>query len=355
MIETAEHSHLNSEISDQELYKLLERQGRDVPFSSMTDSALDPDYYPHNDNDSGGLDALEKAQISLRDRMNLLKEVDLRQLGSVFYDKRKRKSTGNADIDIIICANDLNSMVEGKRIRKERIVMVDGKGSGYGNSVPILSENIEKESGSGVNDTSTVASLRRSRPWSHQEFCVLCGINPANDRMLSKSATHGSRVLLSECDMTPLKCAHCPFIFHSNCIAPPQNTSDGFKNKKTTVDIPRTTGTFICPHHRCCLCNRSTAAAGGLLFRCIGCLTSYCEDCLPQVRSLLFCYDTLNILMQLLLFKQSLSFLMLGRDRKHREMSPAGDAWIRVEAIVLHSLSYVLPVGRLEALGHSDR
>ena len=271
-----------------------------MPFtcSSITDSALDPDYYPHNDNDSGCLDALEKAQISLRDRMNLLKEVDLRQLGSVFYDKRKRKSTGNADIDIIICANDLNSMVEGKRIRKERIVMVDGKGSGYGNSVPILSENIEKESGSGAVDTSTVASLRRSRQWSHQEFCVLCGINPANDHMQTKSAAHGSRVLLSGCDMTPLKCAHCPFIFHSSCIAPPQNTSDGFKNKKTTVDIPRTTGTFICPHHRCCLCNRSTASAGGLLFRCIGCLTSYCEDCLPQVRSQLFCYDPLNILMQ---------------------------------------------------------
>ena len=39
---------------------------------------------------------------------------------------------------------------------------------------------------------------------------------------------------------------------------------------------------FICPHHRCTICNRSTAAAGGLLFRCIACVTAYCEDCLPQ-------------------------------------------------------------------------
>jgi len=270
VIETAEHSHLNSEISDQELYKLLERQGRDVPCSSYSNNLVD-------DKD-GGLDELEKAQISLRDRMSLLKEVDLRQLGSVFYDKRKRKSTGNADMDII--ANDLNSLVEGKRIRKERIIMVDGKGSGYGTSVPILSENIEKEEG--IVNTSIITALRRSRPWTHQVFCVLCGINPANDHMQSKSSSR----MLSGCDMTPFKCAHCPFIFHSNCIAPPQNTNEGVKNKKASSignSFPRPTGTFICPHHRCCLCNRSTASAGGLLFRCIGCLTSYCEDCLPQV------------------------------------------------------------------------
>jgi len=29
-------------------------------------------------------------------------------------------------------------------------------------------------------------------------------------------------------------------------------------------------------------CVRNTASAGGLLFCCVGCLTSYCEDCLPQ-------------------------------------------------------------------------
>ena len=44
----------------------------------------------------------------------------------------------------------------------------------------------------------------------------------------------------------------------------------------------RPAGMFICSHHRCCSCNRFTASAGGLLFRCTGCLTAYCEDCLPQ-------------------------------------------------------------------------
>jgi hypothetical protein len=43
-------------------------------------------------------------------------------------------------------------------------------------------------------------------------------------------------------------------------------------------------GMFICPHHRCGICTKPTASAGGMLFRCEGCLTSYCEDCLPLDR-----------------------------------------------------------------------
>ena len=44
----------------------------------------------------------------------------------------------------------------------------------------------------------------------------------------------------------------------------------------------RSNKTFSCPHHCCSSCRRSTASAGGLLFRCSDCLTAYCEDCLPQ-------------------------------------------------------------------------
>lgn len=76
-------------------------------------------------------------------------------------------------------------------------------------------------------------------------------------------------VLQSKVADPPIKCAHCPFIFHQSCIT-------------SHLDNSRVSGMFICPHHRCTICNRSTAAAGGLLFRCIACVTSYCEDCLPQ-------------------------------------------------------------------------
>ncbi|TPX62874.1 hypothetical protein PhCBS80983_g00145 [Powellomyces hirtus] len=36
---------------------------------------------------------------------------------------------------------------------------------------------------------------------------------------------------------------------------------------------------FKCPQHRCVTCDKSTADAGGLLFRCQSCPNAYCEDC----------------------------------------------------------------------------
>lgn len=40
--------------------------------------------------------------------------------------------------------------------------------------------------------------------------------------------------------------------------------------------------TYTCPQHRCVTCERNTAAAGGLLFRCESCTSAYCDDCLPE-------------------------------------------------------------------------
>lgn len=38
---------------------------------------------------------------------------------------------------------------------------------------------------------------------------------------------------------------------------------------------------MCCSHHRCVKCNKNTQAAGGLLFACESCPSSYCEDCIP--------------------------------------------------------------------------
>jgi hypothetical protein len=83
----------------------------------------------------------------------------------------------------------------------------------------------------------------------HLKFCGFCG--------------------KSKCLETMSRCAHCPRAFHADCMQ--EN------------DLSRGTGgMFIYPHHKCVYCYRSTASAGGVLFRCIGCLTAYCEDYLPQ-------------------------------------------------------------------------
>ena len=38
-----------------------------------------------------------------------------------------------------------------------------------------------------------------------------------------------------------------------------------------------------CPQHRCGICERSGSMAGGLLFRCVGCLKASCFDCAERL------------------------------------------------------------------------
>jgi coenzyme F420-reducing hydrogenase delta subunit len=276
------------QISDEELDCLLERKGRDVvipidekallPTTSTSSTAnatttVQEDYTTNmNMSMNDRIDAFESAQVALRERVNHLKEIDLRQLGDIVYQKRKSThKTSYLNEDLIIHEDT-------KRERKERIVMVSGKGTGYGGAVPILQENLYDDIPAGSNNGTV--GLReemmnmmkaRGRQWHHRCLCTLCG-----RRILAAATIDGtnneSTLVTSSSTINNVsynKCAHCPFIFHQSCG---EQYNLFFKGS----------GLLICPHHRCCDCNRPTASAGGLLFRCISCLTAYCEDCLPQ-------------------------------------------------------------------------
>jgi SWI/SNF-related matrix-associated actin-dependent regulator of chromatin subfamily A member 5 len=66
-------------------------------------------------------------------------------------------------------------------------------------------------------------------------------------------------------------CDQCPVAVHTDCLsadqAPPAQR--------------KAVSTWRCPHHMCSQCDRKSAAAGGLLFRCSECLNAFCEDHLP--------------------------------------------------------------------------
>lgn len=211
------------EINDDDLDNILERKGRDVELPSNqvnTESTPDNVWF-------------QNQMVSTK-----LEEVDLRQLGKFVYNKKKAKK----DNEVTLAFDFLE-----KRKRIERIKMVDGKGTGYGATVPVLASNLEE-----TNDEARqnhVLIRKRGREWTHQLFCCLCGKrNETDDK---------------------LRCAHCPRVFHVKCL-------------KKYDQIWKGSGMFICPHHKCAGCGRSTASSGGLLFRCVNCLTSFCEDCLPQ-------------------------------------------------------------------------
>merc|ERR1711871_560017 len=234
------------EMSDEKLDRLMER--RDNKYGRDTFEEEEQEAVPD-----------EKAVVD-----NIMKEeVDLRQLGSILYSKKKESSAKERKEKAKELGMDPSLMGEeqmeaksgvsilGKRVSKSRITMVDGRGTGCGGSVPMLAENVDMPS----TTAAVVAPERRTRDWSHQCFCVLCG--------------KGQSVRPSEKVNVIQNCGHCPRAFHVGCL-----TQYGLQHTGK--------GTFICSHHKCSSCARSTAASGGLLFRCTGCMTAYCEDCLPQ-------------------------------------------------------------------------
>ena len=70
-------------------------------------------------------------------------------------------------------------------------------------------------------------------------------------------------------DGTLFCCDQCPAAYHAECVG------------ETPKALERA-NPWACPHHACVTCGRKAAAAGGLLFRCECCASSFCEDHLPE-------------------------------------------------------------------------
>lgn len=143
--------------------------------------------------------------------------------------------------------------IEGKkRERKNRVVMLQGAGSGYGKQyVPVLaSNNYSLESGEssvfgrelsvGQKKLAAVPA-KKIRKVDNSPWCQMC-------------QDGGSLVV----------CPSCPVSLHIQCCG-----------LRRTKDFQR------CFHHRCCKCNKNLQEAGGLLYPCAVCPWAWCEDCLP--------------------------------------------------------------------------
>ena len=94
------------------------------------------------------------------------------------------------------------------------------------NRPPPLSLRFQEKAAS----SSTSVVRHKSRSWTHMNFCAFC----AKSKFTDQNAL--------------TKCAHCPRVFHADCLE--------------NHGLTRGTGMFICPHHKCAACSRSTASAG---------------------------------------------------------------------------------------------
>lgn len=158
------------------------------------------------------------------------------------YKKRRPKDSGS-----------ISNMLA-KRVVKNRIMLVEGKGTGYGAAVPVLKSNdydlqsgersvFQRELGGRGGNFGNVGrtNLKGGIDFDWQEICQVCG--------------DGGELVC---------CPRCPIAVHLKCA--------GMRSVKEFQ---------CCSHHHCVKCRKGTTEAGGWMFRCSCCPSAYCEDHLP--------------------------------------------------------------------------
>lgn len=161
-------------------------------------------------------------------------------------------------VDVIQEQEEINGSHRAKRQRVSRLISIT---DAHGMTHQVLKSNTysmeEGESSVFKNEckgSSHGAAPKRSyqvagRDYENEDFCLICG--------------EGGELIL---------CDSCPAAYHVSCLGYDPN-----KSTKKTVG-----GAWRCPHHSCGICFRGTAAAGGLIFRCAECPSSFCEDHMPE-------------------------------------------------------------------------
>ena len=139
-----------------------------------------------------------------------------------------------------------------KRKRVNRIVRVDGR------------HNVLRENDYAVKGGAYVFGNNTTPPAGH----------------LPKSYTKGARKQLTfehsnVCNICwdggeLICCDSCPASYHEACL-----TAHGLMGSSARGIMK---DTFVCPHHKCSVCGRSSSAAGGLIIACTECPNAFCEE-----------------------------------------------------------------------------
>jgi len=122
-----------------------------------------------------------------------------------------------------------------KRIRNERTVLIDGYEV---NKESLACRDWEAFPTFSANYVPPPKKRKRA-PFEHQDWCQRC--------------REGGEVAV---------CQGCPRVFHAQCA--------GYTKKEMAAMWQ-----FYCPQHHCCGCERNTAQAGGMLFRCQTCPNTF--------------------------------------------------------------------------------
>ncbi|KAK9807695.1 hypothetical protein WJX72_006345 [[Myrmecia] bisecta] len=134
-----------------------------------------------------------------------------------------------------------------QRERKQRLITIDG--------FQVLKENNYE-----LLDGEPSIFARETKP--------LVGEKKSKRQMAGKDYGHSDLCQVCWDGGVLVCCDDCPAAYHADCLGLDQKELEGKQR-------------WSCPHHRCSECDRGTAAAGGLLFRCQTCSAAFCEDHMP--------------------------------------------------------------------------
>ncbi|KAJ3209128.1 hypothetical protein HDU82_001372 [Entophlyctis luteolus] len=170
--------------------------------------------------------------------------------------KGVKRNRTNADIMQEWLAEQEQLIIDGKRQRIERTVAVGNnmvlkelEACEQWEAAPVLTTIAARTAQTAkpsLNETKGSSENGKSRKgFEHQEACIVCD--------------EPGHVVL---------CSGCPRVVHPKCVG-------------SSLRALERQVLYFCPQHYCCICERKTQDAGGLLFRCGTCANAYCEDCLP--------------------------------------------------------------------------
>ena len=174
----------------------------------------------------------------------------------------------------------------GARSRKAVTVMVDSKEKGVG-KIEVSRWSIEQEEKDQMLMAREKARIEANkmegskRVRGHEETCAHC-----KESVLKQTVTvtteiddFGRHVKRRRLDGSGYhQCPLCPVALHASCLKlPTYGLADADKSSWARSG---------CPQHRCSVCRRSASNAGGLIFRCVDCLTALCYDCVEKYEML---------------------------------------------------------------------
>ncbi len=181
------------ELGEEELDVLLGRKEASAAAAALAEAASGEGAGAGAGAGGGGAESSEAEQEKAVDGFwkqaseLAFEEVSMRELEGVAYAKAKTDDAavavggGGAGAAASVAASAEELPVElGTRKRKQRLVMVDGKGTGYGGAVPVLAEDWERHQReeAGVDEAAETERAggpkRARREWEHEACCFIC-------------------------------------------------------------------------------------------------------------------------------------------------------------------------------------